>query len=83
MEMKVTMNQILFNYQNCKVDFALLKECIEKKTNKYTSHDIQNEIMILMAYEIVHDLTENIRNSFYTIISDEYTDVTNKEQLTF
>ena len=59
--------------------FLKLKEWLEKKTEKYTSHDIQNE---LLAHQILRDLTDEMRDSFYTTICDEYTDISDKEQLT-
>ena len=63
-------------------DFPILKEWTERKSEKYTSHDIQNEILSLMAHEIVRDLSDEIRETFFATICDEYTDVSNKEQLT-
>ena len=36
-----------------------------------------------MANQITRDITANIRNNFYSIICDEYTDISNKEQLSF
>ena len=51
-------------------------------TEKYTSHDIQNELLMLVAYNILRDLTDETRDSFYATICDEYTDISNKEQLT-
>lgn len=65
----------------CK-DFPKLIDWLEKKTEKYTSHDIQNEILKLMAHQILRDLTDDIRDSFYATICDEYTDISNTEQLT-
>ena len=49
---------------------------------KYTHSDYQNELLTLMSKEILHDLLANIRKSpFFAIIADEYTDISNKEQL--
>ena len=59
-------------------DFLKLKEWLEKKTEKYTSHDIQNELLKLMAHQILRE----VRDSFYANICDEYTDISNNEQLT-
>ena len=58
------------------------KEWLEKKTEKYTSHDIQNELFKLMAHQTLRDLTDEMRDSFYATICGEYTDISNKEQLT-
>ena len=63
-------------------DFLKLKEWLEKKTEKYTSHDIQNELLKLVSHQILRNLTDEMRDSFYAIICDKYTDISNKEQLT-
>ena len=34
-------------------DFVKLNQWLEKKTDKYTSHDIQNELLMLMAKGVV------------------------------
>ena len=59
-----------------------LLEWIKKKDDKYTSHDIQNEIFAIMSSCVIRDLVSNIRGGFFSIICDEYTDISNKEQLT-
>lgn len=56
-----------------------LKQWFEKKTEIYTSHDIQNEILVLMAHQILRNLTEEIRGSFYALIYEEFTDISNKK----
>ena len=56
-----------------------LKQWLEKKTEIYTSHDIQNEILVLMANQILRNLTEEIRGSFYALIYEEFTDISNKK----
>ena len=33
-----------------------------------------------MANQMTRDITANIRNNFYSIIRDEYTDISSKEQ---
>ena len=38
---------------------------LEKKTEKYTSHDIQNEILLLMAHGILRELSSDIQDSFF------------------
>lgn len=58
-------------------------EWMDKKTNKYTSPDIQNECLQLMALHILRQVCSSIcKNGFYTIMADECTDVANKEQFT-
>lgn len=52
---------------------------LQKKTNKYTSHDIQNEIMSIMAMQILRKVCQEIReNGPYTIMADECTDAANR-----
>ena len=53
---------------------------MEKKTNKYTSHDIQNECLKIMALRALSK--EICESSCYTIMADECTDTSNKEQFT-
>ncbi len=56
---------------------------MKKKTDKYTSHDIQNECLQIMALTIVRQLSQDIRSSqCYTIMADECTDISNQEQFT-
>lgn len=64
-------------------DEPRLLEWLEKKRDKYTSHDIQNEVISIMANSVIRDLVSDIRQGgFFSIICDEYTDMSNKEQLT-
>ena len=46
------------------------------------SHDIQNEIISIMAHQVQRDLVNDIGCNFFSIIADEYTDISNHEQLT-
>lgn len=51
---------------------------------KYTHHDIQNEILNIMASHVLRRKLEEIRECrFFALILDEYTDVINLEQLSF
>ncbi|CAB3991857.1 zinc finger MYM-type 1-like [Paramuricea clavata] len=64
-------------------DDPVLLELLKKRSSdKYTSHDIQNEIIEIMAHEVQQDLIKDIGTGFFSIIADEYTDIGNKEQLT-
>ena len=59
-------------------------EWLRKKTNKFTSADIQNEMLEIMALRILREIAQNVQNStIYTIMADESADVSNKEQLVF
>ena len=59
-----------------------LARALERKEDRYTSHDIQNEIIAIMANHVIRDLVSKIRGGFFSVICDEYTDISNKEQLT-
>ena len=63
-------------------DLSLLLKWLERKEDRYTSHDIQNEIIAIMANHVTRDLVSEISSGFFSIICDEYTDISNKEQLT-
>ena len=63
-------------------DQPLLLKWLERKEDRYTSHDIQNEIIAIMVNHVIRDLVSEIRGGFFSVICDEYTDISNKEQLT-
>ena len=54
----------------------------QQKTGATVSHDIQNELISIMANHVLKKIVEDIGSSFFSIIADEYTDINNKEQLT-
>ena len=63
-------------------DQPVLLKWLERKDDKNTSYEIQNEIISKMANNLIRDLVADIRGGSFAIIADEYTDVSNKEQLT-
>ena len=67
----------------CDDDPSIL-EWLQKKKSKFTSVDIKNDMLEIMAFRVLHEIARNIQNAvIYTIIADETTDVSNKEQLVF
>ena len=63
-------------------DDPYLAEWLQKKTNKYVSHDVQNELLKVMALSVLREISNAIQeSSFYSIMCDECTDASNKEQL--
>ncbi len=57
---------------------------LQKKKGKFTSHDIQNEILKLMALSVLREIAGNLqRTEFHTIMVDECADIGNHEQVTF
>lgn len=65
-----------------KDDISLTK-WIESKGDNYCSHDIQNEILGIMANQVIRSLVSDIGRDYFSTMCDEYTDIANKEQLTF
>ena len=63
--------------------FPELKDWLNKKQGKFVTHEIQNEILKLMSNAVLRSLLKTIRGNMYSIMCDEYTDIANKEQLTF
>ena len=59
-----------------------ITEWLSKPTNTFTSKDIQNEMLKLMAVKLLGDITKRIQKvKFFTLMADETTDAGNKEQL--
>ena len=55
---------------------------LERKTSKYTAPDMQTEILKTMALQVLRQVVESIQSApFLTIVIDEATDVSNKEQV--
>ena len=64
-------------------DDLLLLDWIKRKTNKYTSPEIQNEILKIMAKHVLRQISNCIQRSpFIAIMIDETTDISNHEQTT-
>ena len=59
----------------------VLSKWLEKKRTKYCSPEIQNELIDIMAQEVLRDLLAEIRESgFFSFMCDETTDSSNLEQ---
>ena len=55
-----------------------IKQWLMKKTDKYTSAEIQNEMLKLMSLNILRKIAANIQQvPFFTIMADETTDKSN------
>ena len=60
-----------------------IEDWLQRKTNKYTSHEMQNSFLKIMALDVLRNVIEKLQKSPYlTIMIDETTDVTNQEQVT-
>ena len=62
-------------------DDQQLSTWLKKKGDKYTGHDMQNEILQIMALRILRELAANIQSTKFTIMVDETTDVSTTEQV--
>ena len=61
-------------------DNPQLAEWLEKKMVKYVSHDIQNELLRVMVFSVLMEISRSIHEStFFSIMCDECTDASNKE----
>ena len=58
-----------------------LTEWMKRKSSKYTSHMIQNEILQVMAMQILRNLTANLQSTKFTVMVDETTDISTTEQV--
>ena len=56
---------------------------LQRRSNKYTSPEIQNDLIKVMVMHVIRNISENLHKSpFVTIMVDKMTDVTNQEQVT-
>ena len=63
-------------------DDSRITEWLKKKTAKYTSGDIQNDILKLMATNVLRTVMQSFHTSkLFTILVDETTDSSNREQV--
>ena len=64
-------------------DDAAFGEWLKRKDDKYTCHQVQNEILKIMASEVLQEVSSSLhRSPFLTVMIDETTDVSNCEQAT-
>ena len=64
-------------------DIPQLKEWLKKARDKFTSPSIQNELLEIMALDILRKINRDIKGKFFSIMVDETTDTSNIEQLVF
>ncbi|CAC5373377.1 unnamed protein product [Mytilus coruscus] len=76
-----TSNFNQMNVLRCE-DNPNVREWLVRKSEKFTSPEIQNELLKIMSQILVRGISEDIRNSLYfALMADETTDVSNMEQL--
>ena len=63
-------------------DNPQIHEWLSRKADKYTSPEIQNEILMLMSHMVLRNIATHIHQAkYFTIMADECVDVSNNEQL--
>ena len=69
-----------FSFLNLKKMPALVIGCVDNNTSIHQK--IQNDILKLMAAEVLDNISTNIQHAnFFTVMADESTDASNKEQV--
>ena len=64
------------------IDDPHIDSFIQQKRDKYCSPQIQNEILKVMALHILRNIAKSIQQAkYFTIMADEVTDCSNKEQV--
>ena len=54
---------------------------LSKKTDKYTSPQIQNELIKIISEQILRKIAESIQQArYFALMADKVTDTSNKEQ---
>ena len=55
---------------------------MKKKTDKYVSHDMQNEMLKVMSLQVSHKIIDCLHSAdYFSIMIDETTDCSNFEQV--
>ena len=55
---------------------------LKKKQMKYTSHEIQNELVSIMSLQVIREIASQIQSApYFTMMIDEATDLTNIKQV--
>lgn len=63
-------------------DNPFIHQFLRRQQLKYTSNEVQNELLSIMAQQILRCIAENIQSAvFFTVMADEMTDCSNKEQV--
>ena len=58
-----------------------LSDWLQKKTNKYTSADMQNELLKVMSLRILLEISAKLQAKAFSIMVDETTDASTQEQV--
>lgn len=65
-----------------KIDNPSIQSMLERKTDKYTSPVIQNEMLQIMGLKVLRDIADSLQKAkYFSIMADEVTDTSNREQV--
>ena len=70
-------------YLRGKDDPAIIRY-LGQKTQKLTSHEIQNEMLQILSLQVMREIAKDMNNSayqFFSVMADEVTDSSNREQV--
>ncbi len=66
----------------CKINNPKIQSMLEKKTDKYTSPIIQNEMLQIMGLKILRDIADSLQKAkYFSLMADKVTDTSNREQV--
>jgi len=72
----------MFRYQCVIVNLQDIIDWLDKKAEKYTSAEVQNELLKCMSTTVLRQVVERIQKAaFFSIMVDECVDISNREQL--
>ena len=62
-------------------DDPKLSHWMKRKSNKFTSAEMQNKMLEIMALKVLRDIVSSLQNAtYFTIMIDETVDSSNREQ---
>ena len=65
-----------------KYDNPTVQSMLDKKTYKYTSPIIQNEMLKIMGLRVLRDMADSLQKAkYFSLMADEVTDTSNREQV--
>ena len=65
-----------------KYDNPTVQSMLDKKTDKYTSPIIQNEMLKIMGLRVLRDIADSLQKAkYFSLMADEVTDTSNREQV--
>ena len=66
----------------CKYDNPTVQSMLDKKTDKYTSPIIQNEMLKIMGLRVLRDIADSLQKAkYFSLMADKVTDTSNREQV--